>query len=233
MTSDENIFQDCDLIGFAYPVWGSTLPNPQRILIEKMQNGNGKKAFLIGNAGAFSGDTSVHWKNVIEQKGYDVVYASHVFLPINSIFPGFTMFKQPSESKKSKMLKTAQKQLIQMCHDILSGKRKYKGSGLIAAIGGRGQRNHYDPIVDKFKAQMFIDKDTCTNCNLCYKICPANAISKGSEHPTINTNECIFCLKCYNMCPMNAALKEKESMNTEKYPRYKGIDNKYKPTTYR
>ena len=51
---------DCDILGIVYPVWGSTLPYPLRDLVYALPESNGQKVILIGNAGAFSGDTGIH-----------------------------------------------------------------------------------------------------------------------------------------------------------------------------
>ncbi len=231
----EECYEDCDMVGFVYPVWGSTMPNPQRDILEKMKNGRGTKVFFIGNAGIFSGDTGIYYKKIADRKGYDTVYACHIFLPINIVFPGFSLFKQPDIDKKNKMVRIAEKRLEDICSDINNNIRKYQGRGIIAAIGGRGQRNHYNPFVDRFKKKMYIDKEKCIECGLCYKICPVGAIeeSKVDNHFAINHEKCIFCLKCYNLCPKDCVLIGALSSNTKNYKRYKGLGKSFKPIQYR
>lgn len=231
---DENT-TDCDMLGIVYPVWGSTLPNPLRDLVAALPESSGQKVILIGNAGAFSGDTGIHWKNVIEKKGYDVIYVDHVFLPINSVFPGFDYFRPPSPAKQEKMIAKAQSEIKRMCEEIMQGKRKYRGRNIFAKLGGHGQRDFYDPIVEKFKAEMYIDQERCTACQLCYRMCPMEAIHRSEETKQlhIHTDECIMCLKCYNLCPTTAALMKPESINTKRFTRYKGMDKSVKPVLYR
>lgn len=225
---------DCDLIGFIYPVWGSTLPNPQREIVELMPKSNGQKVFLFGNCGAFTGDTGIYWKNQIKKKGYDVVYADHVFLPINSIFPGFSMFKAPNDAKTKKMVTKAERRIDVAVNNIQNGNRKFRGKGLWDRLGGWGQRSNYDPIVDKFIEGMFIDNERCNKCSLCHRICPQDAISKNEDgNYYIDNSKCILCLKCYNYCPQTAALKDAESIDIHKYTRYKGLGSAFKPIRYR
>ncbi|HPJ90073.1 MAG TPA: EFR1 family ferrodoxin [Thermotogota bacterium] len=234
VTCETNWHEKADMIGFVYPVWGSTMPNPQRDLLSHLPNSNGRKLFFIGNAGVFSGDTGIFYKEIAEEKGYDVVYADHVFLPINSVFPGFSFFRQPDEKKTLRMKEKAGRKLEQICTDIIDGKRRYNGTHFVQKIGGRGQRDHYDPIVDDFKKKMFIDNEKCCKCGLCYRICPQGAIEKTSSGSfRIDTEKCIFCLKCYNFCPLSCALKDKESADTNKFTRYKGLDNTVRPVMYR
>jgi ferredoxin len=225
---------NCDLTGFVYPVLGSTLSNPQREIIEQMLHENWQKVFLIGNYDAFTGDTGIYWKKVIEQKGYDVVYADHVHLPIKSMFPGFSMFPVPNEEKQKRMIAKAEKRIDIITKNIVKGVRRYRGYELFDKIGGSGQRKYYDPIVDKFIAGMFIDSERCVMCGLCYKICPAEAISKDETgNCNIDSNKCIFCLKCYNYCPHTAALKDAESVDRVEFMRYKGLSKFVKPIQYR
>jgi polyferredoxin len=44
-------------------------------------------------------------------------------------------------------------------------------------------------------------KDTCINCKLCDKACPAGIVV--SEKNAINSPQCIRCMKCVEACPVN------------------------------
>ena len=47
-----------------------------------------------------------------------------------------------------------------------------------------------------------------TNCAVCVRDCPANAIEivevDGKRRPQFNLNKCIFCYQCVESCPRNA-----------------------------
>ena len=140
----------------------------------------------------------------------------------------------PRLKKKKWSLK--QKQTLSACAmKFCRVKRNYRGRNILAVLGGHGQRDFYDPIVDKFKKEMYIDQERCTSCQLCYRTCPVEAIHRSEDHKQlhINTDECIMCLKCYNLCPVTAALMKPESTNTKRYTRYKGLDKSVKPILYR
>jgi len=50
-----------------------------------------------------------------------------------------------------------------------------------------------------------IDKEKCKRCELCYKICPKNAIKKLEDGSFwVAAKECIRCFCCYEVCPHNA-----------------------------
>lgn len=53
-----------------------------------------------------------------------------------------------------------------------------------------------------------LNKNECSGCGCCTKICPVDAISfkqdvEGFYYPAIDTNKCIECNKCINICPFN------------------------------
>lgn len=223
----------CDMLGFVYPVWGSSIPAPQLEVIRTMDEGKGQKVFLFGNAGMDAWDTGVYISRKLKAKGYDVIYAANVILPMNSSFPGLQFIKNKAPSKSALMLEYAEHTIMKSCHEILNDKRYFECKGFHNKIGGTFIRLVYGPFVKSFKKRYHIDKDKCSGCGLCYSICPSEAISMKDEKALIDTEKCIFCLKCYNFCPEAAVLKGAKSSDTVKYPRYKGLDGNFKPEKYR
>ncbi len=56
-------------------------------------------------------------------------------------------------------------------------------------------------LPDKFRGLPLIDKTKCNeDCNLCYNICPTNAIN--DKH--IDLGKCLFCTDCMEVCPSKA-----------------------------
>lgn len=51
----------------------------------------------------------------------------------------------------------------------------------------------------------YIDRDKCTNCGICVRVCPMNI----EPVKTPNHTECIRCGLCRNKCPQNAIQVEK------------------------
>ncbi|MFN8258472.1 MAG: 4Fe-4S binding protein [Bacteroidales bacterium] len=49
-----------------------------------------------------------------------------------------------------------------------------------------------------------LDKEKCTNCNLCVKACPTMSISKNDFSGTTISMTCIKCGKCIDTCNKNA-----------------------------
>jgi ferredoxin len=52
-----------------------------------------------------------------------------------------------------------------------------------------------------FTSQKFVD-DTCTNCQICYRICPTGALSSDGKFSLINFDAmlCVKCRLCHDVC---------------------------------
>lgn len=64
----------------------------------------------------------------------------------------------------------------------------------------------YFPDVDDEKITEVCDKNLCTGCSACAKVCPKQCITmtadaEGFVYPVINQDSCISCGKCRSVCP--------------------------------
>lgn len=53
------------------------------------------------------------------------------------------------------------------------------------------------------KHKVLIDRETCNNCGICYRTCPAEAIEKNKFHSIISRN-CLVCMQCVDSCRQKA-----------------------------
>ena len=54
-----------------------------------------------------------------------------------------------------------------------------------------------------------IDKNRCTGCGACVKVCPTNAVEGEKKQPhKIEINKCIKCGACFEICPAEAVIKK-------------------------
>ena len=53
-----------------------------------------------------------------------------------------------------------------------------------------------------FISQKELDESTCTNCQMCYRICPTGALSSDARGSIINFNplSCVQCHSCHDVC---------------------------------
>jgi len=53
-----------------------------------------------------------------------------------------------------------------------------------------------------FISQKLLDESTCTNCQMCYRICPTGALSSNKNNSSIffDPTSCIKCNSCHDVC---------------------------------
>jgi len=66
-----------------------------------------------------------------------------------------------------------------------------------------------------FISQKYIE-ESCTNCQICYRVCPTGALSSDSKFSIINFSaiSCVKCHLCHDVCEPNS-IKLQRGFNTE------------------
>jgi len=67
---------------------------------------------------------------------------------------------------------------------------------------------HFDVLAEEdisFVSQKFVD-DSCTNCQICYRICPTGALSSNGKFSLIHFDAmlCVKCRLCHEVCEPDA-----------------------------
>lgn len=70
-----------------------------------------------------------------------------------------------------------------------------------------------EPKVERnYRGRLLYDADTCINCRICMRDCPAAAITILNEgtkeakkmRAVLNLGRCVFCCQCVDSCPKNS-----------------------------
>lgn len=87
----------------------------------------------------------------------------------------------------------------------------------------RGKVKIIPPIAvpPQFRGKIAYDKEKCTGCQMCIRVCPTKAIEFISEEKKIKVfvSRCCFCSQCVEICPANALSMTEEFTlsNPDKY----------------
>jgi NAD(P)H-quinone oxidoreductase subunit I len=72
---------------------------------------------------------------------------------------------------------------------------------------GEGKASMNPPIglPPNFRGKIVYERDACTGCTLCARVCPSNAIEvlPETKRMRIWISSCIFCSQCTDACPKN------------------------------
>ena len=201
---------DKTLIGFLSPTHGFNLPplvlnfifafpkvkNSDVFIINTRAGIKLSKLFLPG----LSGIAQLLAALVLFVKGFHIKGLQPIDLPSNwiSLHPGL------KQKVVDSMYVRIKHKIEKFSNNILSGKRVYTGLislpvdlALLPVSAG------YYLVGRYMLAKTFMATSNCTNCGLCEKKCPVQAIKMKNQRPYW-TYDCESCMRCMNNCPTRA-----------------------------
>jgi formate hydrogenlyase subunit 6/NADH:ubiquinone oxidoreductase subunit I len=102
---------------------------------------------------------------------------------------------------------------------------KYAPASTIGFLDGvaKGELEMVPPVAvpPNFRGKIAYDRENCIGCQLCYKICPTQAIEWLPEAKKVKVfvSRCCFCAQCIDICPSNTLAMTDEFLlaNYNKY----------------
>jgi Pyruvate/2-oxoacid:ferredoxin oxidoreductase delta subunit len=221
----EQLIEQADMIGFAYPIYGSDVPIKMLDFIKNIPSVEEKTAFIFTTMLAFSGDGAIVAMRKLRKKGYKVKQAVNILMPNNVRLPYIIVRRlriRIKEEDLKKIRNRAIKKIDKLVNKIVKGKKWRLGRDPFSIAGGLAQRVPMKIVGwSPFAKNYFVDMETCTECMICVNFCPVNNIT-FEDNKFSWGKSCIGCLRCYNLCPEDAVQHKKGSLKRDKYPRYKG-----------
>ena len=217
---------DFDMVYIVYPVYSLTLPNIvkrflQRVPKRPMSSGStgGPRVVLIATEGAKDeeGWALVTGRRILERKGYAVVHSSAIPMPSNWTTVERT---QPPE-EASAMDRAADSAVASIVRQVEEGGQHHTPL-VIPKYGTEASylmRFLFPPIGRPVLGLLFHAGKACTNCGLCIRTCPVQAIQPGARRPRW-TVSCEQCMRCVSSCPCNAILQLDAWLIGSRNPRY-------------
>ena len=182
--------KDGDLCIVAIPSFGGRVPPLAAERLNTIQ-GNGAKAILVcvyGNR-AYE-DTLVELQDILEGNGFSCVAAA-CLLAEHSIMHAFAAGRPDMEDQQ-----------IIAGYAASIAKKLASGESSLAVPGNRPYKEY------RVIPMTPVTEDSCTDCGICEKLCPAGAI----EVHEIDPSKCFGCMRCTAVCPIGAKHTDPEKL---------------------
>ena len=188
---------DCDVVGFIYPVYHWTMPEPAERFVEKLEISPDAYVFVIAMPSFICGFACERLNQILEAKGVSLDYGNLV----NSV-ANYVIVYPPFPSPKLRVPKT-EKKLKKISEEIVSRtKRDFPKAG-------RMVRKKIDSFMGPYlELQVYADNpftvnDDCISCGLCTRVCPCKNLTMENGKPKFN-HHCANCMACVTSCPKRA-----------------------------
>ena len=205
----ESCLREAELLVFAYPIYGSDIPDPMKAFFRRLPDksigldGSKTKAAVFCTQWLFSGDGAALADEELLPRGIRAEWTAHIPMPNNVCLSAIRIPYTNDEARLATIRERADKTLEAFINAIASGKPYRQGRGLLSRTLGLMQRNPYRKYIDAYRSAVAVDMPRCTLCGRCVRLCPVGNLSiEGGELKA--AGRCVFCARCYDFCPESA-----------------------------
>lgn len=218
MTSGEPIpqFGKYERVGFVFPVYAWGLPRVVESFVKQLPMGSDQYyVYGVFTCGDDVGYTDWLLRKALRKKGWCLNAAYSVQMRNTYVcLPGFDVdaLKVSVKKQVGEILRVPH--IAEYVAAYAKGSSKELTRGTAAWLKSYVLRplfNHF-LISDK---RFWTQRDACTKCGRCVKLCPLQNISFNNEGVVEWKGHCTHCLRCYHACPRHA-------INYGKFTRNKG-----------
>jgi ferredoxin len=185
-------------LGLAFPVaFQSTYPFIWKF-IHNLPESNSTPVFMVDTMMCFSGAIVGPLRKVLQKKGYACIGAKEIIMPYNFLR------KRINPKKDRKIIERGLIKARIFAESLLRstarwGRLPFVSDALYAACGNRFILGAFMRSISR---KLTFDRNKCTKCGLCVKLCPVNNISMD-DAPCFGSS-CELCMRCLSFCPTQA-----------------------------
>jgi len=220
MLGRDSIKTEAQTVGFVFPIYMTTIPNPVKRFIQKLDLDKTQYIFAIANRLGTSHGAFFETEKILKKKGKILNLQFTITMPSND--PKFN-YNVPIDKYIAELEKTLQEKLPAIAEAIIKRENaKEKDTEAQDKIPTFLLKvvPHIIALTNKMGMdyKMFADSK-CGGCGTCEKVCLSKKIKMENGKPIWQKDiECFLCSACINFCP-NKAIQIK-SFKTEKNGRY-------------
>lgn len=223
ITNLQEIVNDADIIGFAFPLYGANIPKIVKNFINKFRNNLNsackKQCFIITTAGYIDAYGPFTAGKMLKPNGFSLVGYINIKMSNNISTPKIRANFLTSEKMKKRMIKGKDK-IERLIYSLINQKPYIRNIGLyllpgifIRKASEKGKKNNYKALS--------VDKEKCSLCMTCVNSCPTKSIIYSDKEFSFLPS-CTACMRCYNFCSKYAICHEGRYADPSIYKRYTG-----------
>jgi len=185
-------------LGLAFPVaCFSTYPVVTRF-VEALPPGEGRDVVALATMGGASGGMAGPLGRRLRARGYRTVAVRCFVMPGN--YGNRTV---PVEAN-ARLIATMRRDMDAYADALLAGTARWPRGYPLWSEGWRRLAAGPHPwALFKRVFPLAVDRDRCSQCGLCARLCPANAIELVAGRPVWG-RACMACQRCVGYCPEHA-----------------------------
>ena len=191
-----------DTIVLGYPAYFSNVPKiVQDFISENSSCFQNKKVFIIVTMALFSGDGTGCTARLLKKCGANVIGGLHLKMP-DSI--GDEKILKKSIQANREIILRAEEKIAQSVQELKNKTPPQEGLSFPHHMAGLfGQRLWFYKKTATYKKKPNVDKEKCSGCGLCVRLCPMKNIAMQDEK-AVSHDRCTLCYRCFSHCPTKA-----------------------------
>ena len=188
---------DCDVVGFVYPVYHWTMPEPAVSFVKHLEINKDAYVFVIAMPSFICGVACERLAALLSKKGVRIAYGNLVYSVAN-----YVIVYPPFPSPKLRVPATERK-LKKIAGEI--AERKHRPIPRSSGMVRRRMRSFMGPYLElqKYADNPFTVSDACISCGLCTRVCPCKNLTLEDGKPVFH-HHCANCMACVVSCPKRA-----------------------------
>lgn len=180
-------FTENEVVLVGVPVYGGRVPKTAAERIKKLHGHQTAAVLVVAYGNRAYDDALLELKNLLIEQGFRPAAAAAVVTEHNIVRGVATGRPDAADQQK---IKAFGANLAAKLHDT---KSTYALTEL--AVKGNDPYKEYHTLPLKIKVT-----SGCTNCGVCIKNCPVQAISR-TDPKVVDEARCITCMRCVKVCP--------------------------------
>ena len=188
---------ECDMIGFVYPVYHWTAPSPVVQFIGRLKINTKAYIFAVANPSLVCGFACERVAALLRKKGAELSYGNM----INSVANYVIVYPPVPPAKLA--VPFMERRAEKIAAEIAQRKRRaYPRANMFIRMRYKRFMLPYKEL-QKYSDYPFTVSDECIGCGICSKVCPCNNIEMKDRHPGF-LHHCANCMACVTSCPKRA-----------------------------